>query len=468
MSTTEYKVNKITYFIGTIGWEGPNRLSQIGDFFVPTYGLWAGPGWSGGLRVPKGDKANWAIEPCFNESLTGCTDPENEKEFCYSLVDAICKHHDWDYYQAELNGNNATMIMNADNELLTTIDQVSKELREDGMAEYKCTADGEAETYAYTGTFDSEEQRYLRALTPAFTIKLVLWDAAQSLWSGAVNTFKSIWSIFGSGETTYTDTKDPSRTVSVREQNNGILYECYDMTTNTDRCWTLGLDTENACILPTISFGDGSIKPTHAYEYLGNNRCSIHGGSGKDRITVTNNGAHQAELTLEGGGGEDRYYFAFGSGDHTVADSGENHIYRADENNTYYRMGNFYKGASADIWETPDGTNQITHASPWKIIFEDGTVITLQDGSNPTDFGINLLDTPSDPTTTTTILGDLDPLHLNDTLYDSSGNDRVDSHGLTPGVLLQAYVARGNPASFCEQRGRLRQLCRWRGRREPL
>jgi len=36
--------------------------------------------------------------------------------------------------------------MNADNELLTTIDQVSRELREDGMVEYKCTADGEEET----------------------------------------------------------------------------------------------------------------------------------------------------------------------------------------------------------------------------------------------------------------------------------------------------------------------------------
>jgi len=100
MSTTKYTVNEKEYPIGTIGWEGPNRLSQIGDFFVPTYGLWAGPGWSGGLRVPNGDKVNWTDGPCFNESLTECTDPENEKEFCYSLVDAICKHHDWDYYQA--------------------------------------------------------------------------------------------------------------------------------------------------------------------------------------------------------------------------------------------------------------------------------------------------------------------------------------------------------------------------------
>ncbi|WP_278244522.1 calcium-binding protein, partial [Syntrophorhabdus aromaticivorans] len=72
----------------------------------------------------------------------------------------------------------------------------------------------------------------------------------------------------------------------------------------------------------------------------------------------------------------------------------------------------------------------------------------------PTDFGITLLDTPSDPTTTTTILGDLAPLNdppqydalgnvivnpnvpspgRNDILYDSAGNDRVDSHGLRPG-----------------------------------
>ncbi|OPY74698.1 MAG: hypothetical protein A4E63_00636 [Syntrophorhabdus sp. PtaU1.Bin050] len=33
---------------------------------------------------------------------------------------------------------------------------------------------------------------------------------------------------------------------------------------------------------------------------------------------------------------------------------------------------------------------------------------------------------------------------------------------------LQAHVARGNPASFCERRGGSDSFCWWRGRREPL
>ena len=49
MSTEKYYPNwpntDPVYDIGTIGWEGPQNFSQLIDSLIPTYGLWAGPGW---------------------------------------------------------------------------------------------------------------------------------------------------------------------------------------------------------------------------------------------------------------------------------------------------------------------------------------------------------------------------------------------------------------------------------------
>jgi len=130
MSTINYGPND-EYQIGTIGWEGPKELSQIADMIVPTYGLWAGPGWSGGKRVPKGETIEWETTPCMNNSVTmPGADPNN----CYSLMDAIAKYHDWKYYQAKLNGDDIQMIIDADVEILNDIRIVSQQLRSNGAA----------------------------------------------------------------------------------------------------------------------------------------------------------------------------------------------------------------------------------------------------------------------------------------------------------------------------------------------
>jgi hypothetical protein len=47
MSTVDYG----QYKIGTIGFEGPKKLSQALDSLIPTYGLWGGPEWAGGMEV---------------------------------------------------------------------------------------------------------------------------------------------------------------------------------------------------------------------------------------------------------------------------------------------------------------------------------------------------------------------------------------------------------------------------------
>jgi hypothetical protein len=131
MSTTKWThpVTEIEYPIGTEGWQfsdgsGPNNvLDSARDYtlaairiifpglgviptmiagaiagdgaWCPTYGLWAGPGWAGGVRIPSEESGqiNWGERPCFNENVKISDNPES----CYSVVDAITKTHDWRY-----------------------------------------------------------------------------------------------------------------------------------------------------------------------------------------------------------------------------------------------------------------------------------------------------------------------------------------------------------------------------------
>ena len=117
MSTTEWThpVTEIKYPIGTEGREffsitrgngiidtissivrsSYNNIKGFVDVLIPTYGLWAGPGWAGGMRYPgeENGQIGWGTKPCFNENVKGSATPQN----CYSVVDAITKTHDWQY-----------------------------------------------------------------------------------------------------------------------------------------------------------------------------------------------------------------------------------------------------------------------------------------------------------------------------------------------------------------------------------
>lgn len=76
MSTYKYPhPNGTTYDIGTIGIESfkptgfydffRNAFSYLGmikDIIIPTYGLWAGPGYGGGERPLSNKDIKWAIK----------------------------------------------------------------------------------------------------------------------------------------------------------------------------------------------------------------------------------------------------------------------------------------------------------------------------------------------------------------------------------------------------------------------
>ena len=163
----------------------------------------------------------------------------------------------------------------------------------------------------------------------------------------------------------------------------------------------------------------------------------IYGGDGNDNIT-----GGKGDDILIGGEGNDNYYYNTGDGNDRIIDTqGENRIFVNDQ-----FVGNVYhKGTN--IYTTAKGTVEITHNSPWKIVLEDGGTIELGENFQSGDFGINLIETPDDPTNT--IMGDLAPIlpaeydsldnvivdpntpssNRNDYLYDSTADDRLEGKG---------------------------------------
>ena len=142
----------------------------------------------------------------------------------------------------------------------------------------------------------------------------------------------------------------------------------------------------------------------------------IYGGKGDDFIS-----GGKGNDYLDGGSGNDDYYFQSGDGSDKIIDTeGANRIIWIDANKMPHVMKTFYKSADAE-WKSPDGTASVNKHSPYKIVLPDGSTIEL--GEDISSFGIHLLDTPATPITNNTIIGN----ELANTLYDTAGNDRIES-----------------------------------------
>jgi hypothetical protein len=112
---------------------------------------------------------------------------------------------------------------------------------------------------------------------------------------------------------------------------------------------------------------------------------------------------------LLGGDGNDTYYYRIGDGNDWIGDKDnkgtiiiENQIGQEIKK---IAVGNFYKQGDT-IWSNATGSIKFSHNSPWKIVLEDGSTIDLGDNFQDGDFGIHLLNAPSDPQITNTITGD--------------------------------------------------------------
>ena len=465
MSTYEYRPNgentQPVYQIGTIGWEAPQApelelgdvfryLKQLPDAALPTYGYWAGPGWSPGvedeegnqLRPTENSQIDWEINPCYNNNIKSSSTPDQ----CYSIIDAICKSHDWSYYQAEENGNNRDMIIAADIQLL---EDIAAAIVPGGS--YDTTIYNENGTpidTTLTGTFDITEKEYTALILPAFTAKLVLWDTPTMLLSEAMEAFNTAWDSLGDTDVTYTDPTDASKMIHVQDQTKGIIYE--NKEGSTDICWALDAGAQKVYNAGEIVFGDSSVAADNTFVYEGDGKITINGGTGDDKITMGEND-DPTYYTLAGGAGVDSYFLTDGDS-FIINDSGENQIYKEDASGGYFSVGDFYKDATDANWHSADGSEHFSQGSDglWTITFEDGSTVELDDNFQSGDFGINLINEPTNPTTDNTITGDLTPVDFDpntegiQTQTDQWDNIIVDPNQSSPGRADTIYDTSGN------------------------
>jgi Ca2+-binding RTX toxin-like protein len=463
MSTRDYPLNGITYKIGVGGvasWVGKQGKDiNTFDIIWPTYGKWAGPSWANNHRVSKNDTINWDDLPCMNSNIEK---DSAVPDLCYSLIDAICKHHDWEYELAEHStaGNEASLKIAADIQLLVDINSHllgGTYACKTGVGSIKASdiaiGNYTTQTKIYESTsLDMTELKYAADASIAFTFKMVP-DTLCVTKQAVVNTFESIWGYVTDTLGDIITCTDGNQTITTEKINNNniVAYLCICdgekarlLATDVYKVYNIGID-----------LGDGSMATASNFVYEGNGKISLYGGTDNDTITIAEN--ENATYSLNGGGGFDVYYLTNGNS-YFIADSGANDIKVKDENGGWYSVGNMYADATGSVWYSSDKSIQLKHSSPWTITFADGTTVVLGESFQTGDFGINLITLPTTPTEyNPPITGDLTPVDFDpategiqtqtdewgnvitdpnqpspdraDTLFDTIGNDLILSGG---------------------------------------
>jgi len=173
----------------------------------------------------------------------------------------------------------------------------------------------------------------------------------------------------------------------------------------------------------------------------------LYGGGGADTLT---GGIGDDVLTggtgndvLQGGTGYDTYVWHPGDGNDQISDAREadgkvHGIIQIDngQGQNILVAGAYMQQGSSEVWRKiqPDGSAglTITHAGQWTLTLADGSSLVLRDFQDG-DFGINLHESLN-ITTSRTIVGDLAPLSGSSNQYDPLGyiierNVRIDALG---------------------------------------
>lgn len=193
---------------------------------------------------------------------------------------------------------------------------------------------------------------------------------------------------------------------------------------------------------------DATAGSERAFMLGGNMRDKLTGGTAND-VLVGGDGADTLEGgkgddVLIGGTGADYYKFSSGDGNDTIIDSnGNNKILLKNEDGTYSVLGNMYK-TGENTWIAADGITQLTQNLSWQIALPGGN-IDIGDNLQEGDFGINLLDVPDTPQIINPlIVGDLTPTNIINPQYDSLGNVIVNPNLPSPGREDTLYDSTGN------------------------
>ena len=153
------------------------------------------------------------------------------------------------------------------------------------------------------------------------------------------------------------------------------------------------------------------------------------GGGGSDRLE----GGPGADILI-GGSGQDTYLWRRGEAvaeDMIIDEDGQGFFAFTDSTGKLTLIsGEFVKDPTDPTRWVDLATGEIflTNNSPWTIILPDGSTINLGESFDEGDFGIQLLDAPTAPQPTLTIVGDLTPTSGEDEL----GNLNVDPNSPAP------------------------------------
>jgi Ca2+-binding RTX toxin-like protein len=369
----------------------------------PTYGLWGGAGWNAGNRTPEGEKIEWETAPCYNNSIRGIENDSNlDTKTCYSLVDAICKTHDWRYDQAEKTYAKDSVeykaaILNADKLLL---EEIADAL---GSGSYSAPLDVPWTLSSFDGcTFDSEEKLYLTGLVPLFMAKIATVDIAGVVSAEAKTALKGILSSITINEATFEDSEN-SLKKTIYSVENGFLITREESASNIN-AWIIDLNSDAKPVNINIAYGADSTKADDLF-VIGNGVIRINSGTGHNEITIsgaTNDTIANYTFEIADGGGNDTYYLD-GNFNYKLIDSEANAIYVDDENGKWTKIGALRENTEENAWVSEDGSIVLTNNL---ITLASNNTIELNTDVQPGAFGINLINEPANPTS-------FNPIYLN-------------------------------------------------------
>lgn len=414
----------------------------------PTYGLWGGAGWNAGTRTPEGAKIAWEKAPCYNNTIRDIENDSNlDTKTCYSLVDAICKTHDWRYDQAEKTYAKDSVeykaaILDADLKLLKDINTAY----ETGSFQ---ETEGSWVLQKFTGkmkngelVLDSAETVYMTALVPLFMAKIATVDIAGVISAGAKEAVKDILAYITIDGTTVQDPTDPSKK-TIYNVENGFLITREESASNIN-AWLIDLNSDAKPVNINIAYGEGSTKAEDLFVIGENGNIRINSGIGHNEITIlgaTNDTVANYTFEIADGGGNDTYYLD-SNFNYKLIDNEANEIYVEDDDGKWMQIGALRENTEDNSWISDDGNVVLTDHT---ITLATGGSITLNDSFQSGDFGINLITLPTPPTEYNTIYLDMeDPTNTDhrgvhygtsgsDKIIGGSGNDEVMTHYLETG-----------------------------------
>ncbi|MEN6374581.1 MAG: calcium-binding protein [Smithella sp.] len=180
----------------------------------------------------------------------------------------------------------------------------------------------------------------------------------------------------------------------------------------------------------------------------------LYGGAGSDMLTGGNGtdtligGA--GNDVLNGGLGHDIYEYTIGDGNDQIIDEdrdGDLVVFSNGDEIKIIALGNFYKSGSSE-WKSLNNSN--TKIVENMLYLPDGSTIEFGTALQSGDYGINLIEVPTNPESINTMVGDLTPVDYDPVMEgiqarnDPWGNVITDSNQPEPGRIDLLYDTTAN------------------------